>query len=62
MSQIYSRVITSWRTTSIGLAGTAVATYLFSALGCRWPEPQEWVLVIAPAVWGIITKEREASK
>lgn len=57
--QLVDRLIRSWRTSTVGLTGSAVAVYLFNALGCRWPEPQEWVVVILPAVMGILTKERK---
>ena len=57
--QFVERVFKSWRTSSIGLAGTAVAVYLFNALGCRWPETHEWLAVILPAVVGLVTRERK---
>lgn len=58
MRRLIDRAVRSWRTSTIGIAGTAAAIYLFTALGCRWPEAQEWVVVILPAVIGILTKER----
>lgn len=57
--QLFERVFKSWRTSSVGVTGSAVAVYLFNALGCRWPESHEWVAVILPAVVGIATKERK---
>ena len=59
MSQLVDRVFKSWRTSSIGITGTAAGVYLFNALGCRWPEPAEWGVVILPALLGILTKERK---
>ena len=57
--QLFERVFKSWRTSTVGVVGSAVAVYLFTALGCRWPEPQEWGIVILPALYGILTKERK---
>lgn len=59
---VLERLVKSWRTSSVGVAGTGVALYLFNTLGCRWPESGEWVVTIIPAVIGILTKEREAAK
>lgn len=56
--QLLDRVIRSWRTSTVGVLGSAVGIYLFNALGCRWPDPHEWVMVILPAVVGILTRER----
>lgn len=50
----------SWRTSAIGVTGSAVALYLFNTLGCRWPTSSEWVAVILPAVLGLLTKEKHA--
>ena len=61
MRALIDRVVGSWRTSAIGMTGTAAALYLFSALGCRWPDPQEWFVVILPALVGIITKERDSA-
>lgn len=58
MLNLKDRLVKSWRTSTIGTVGTAAALYLFQALGCRWPDPQEWVVVIAPAVLGILTREK----
>lgn len=58
--QTYDRIVKSWRTSAIGVTGSAVAVYLFTALGCRWPSPTEWMVVILPAVLGILTKEKKA--
>ena len=48
----------SWRTSSVGLTGSAAAVYLFAALGCRWPDPQEWAVVILPGLVGLLMKDR----
>lgn len=58
MKQLWDRVFKSWRTSTIGLTGSAVAIYLFNTLGCRWPETSEWGAVILPGLIGILTKER----
>lgn len=55
---MFERIIKSWRTSAVGVTGSAVAVYLFTALGCRMPTSHEWVMVILPAVVGILTKER----
>lgn len=52
------RLFKSWRTSTVGVTGTAVAVYLFTALGCRWPTGAEWTAVILPALVGILTKEK----
>lgn len=48
----------SWRTSTVGAIGSATVVYLFTALGCRWPEWHEWATMILPALVGIITKEK----
>ena len=49
----------AWRTTSIGLTGSASAVYLFNTLGCRWPEPHEWTAVILPGLMGLLMKDKK---
>lgn len=60
MREVMERLVKSWRTSTIGVTGTAAALYLFNSLGCRWPDPTEWFVVILPAVIGILTKEKKA--
>lgn len=60
MRSLYERAVGSWRTSTIGVTGTAAAVYLFTALGCRWPDVQEWFVVILPALVGILTREKRA--
>lgn len=57
--QLLDRILRSWRTSSIGITGTAVAVYLFTTLGCRWPAQGEWLAVILPAVIGLVVKEKK---
>ena len=57
MSALWQRVV-AWRTSSVGLTGTAVAVYLFAQLGCRWPEWHEWMAVIVPGLLGVLLKDR----
>lgn len=57
--KLYERIVLSWRTSAIGVSGTAVGIYLFNALGCTWPTSDQWMVVILPAVIGILTKEKK---
>ena len=50
--------IKAWRTSSVGLTGSAAAVYLFAALGCRWPDPQEWAVVILPGLVGLLMRDK----
>ena len=51
--------IKSWRTSTVGLTGSAVAVYLFNSLGCRWPEVSEWTAVLLPGLMGLLMKEKK---
>lgn len=49
--------VKDWRTSTVGLTGSASVLYLFNALGCRWPEPHEWTAVILPGLMGLLMRD-----
>jgi len=51
--------LTGWRTTTIGITGTAVAVWLWNSFGCQAPASWgDWFLLAVPALVGILTRDK----
>ena len=51
--------ITSWRTTTIGVTGTAAAVYLWNSFGCKAPDSwATWSVMALPALVGLLMKDK----